>query len=293
MRILLLGGTGFIGTAIQRQRPDWIWTSLGSQDLDLTKNQSHLILDRGFDVVINAAGFYGGMLFNRQYQQEILFRNTEISVNVCRLIQRLRPSKFINIGSACIYPQHCDDLISEHQIGTGNYHNSVIYSALSKKILLDMIPALQLGWEYLIISNVYGPGEHLDPEKSHVVGGLITKIRNATSHLEMIGTGAAVRDFIYVDDMAEAVCLYAERSESSCRPTNISAGFGTSIRDLTEVLVDVSQKSLTLCWGRTEDDGAPYKVLDNTKMVADVKFQPKTLLRDGLEHTWVWANNTN
>ena len=291
MNVLLLGGTGFIGTILQQQRPDWSWTSLGSAQCDLTNTFQILNINGHFDVVVNAAGFYGGIVFNKQHQHSILYKNTIISMNVCQLVQQLKPKKFINIGSACIYPGIADGVMKEDLIGTGPYHPSVKYSAMSKAWMLESIRTLGIPWEYLILSNVYGPGEHVDFERSHFVGSMLNKIKGAGKTLNMFGTGIGVRDFVYTCDTAEAVCRYAELATATNAPTNISTGRGTSVREMTQQLVDISEKSIDIVWGDPKDNGVLHKVLDNSKMINDIGYAPNTAIKEGLTETWKWFND--
>jgi len=291
MNVLLLGGTGFIGSVIQQQRPDWNWTVIGSDQCDLTDAVSVSKIIGNYDVVINAAGFYGGLIFNKQHQHQILYTNTIMSMNICQLVQRLNPVKFINIGSACIYPKTAIGKMSENLIGTGPYHPSVQYSAMSKAWMLETMYTLNVPWEYLILSNVYGPGEHTDFERSHFVGSMLNKINNAGNELQMFGTGAGVRDFIYTEDAVEAICCYAELIDATNSPTNIGTGQGTSIADMTKHLIDISGKEIKINWGDPSDDGVLHKVLDNSKMLKDIWFEPKTLIKDGLTKTWKWFKN--
>lgn len=291
---LILGGTGFVGQAIQAARPLWRWTSVGSQHLDLTDTAA---VDRAirswprYDVVINAAGFYGGLPFNQQHGADILYQNSIINANVCRLVRAMNPDKFVNIGSACVYPKHSQQMLDETQIGCGTPHDSVIYSAKSKMHMLELMNASDVPWEFLIVGNVYGPGEHLDAEKSHVVGGIISKIKQSDQTLQVMGTGAAVRDFIYVNDMAETVCRYAHRTKATNSVSNVSNGQGTAIRTVIETLVEVSGKDLVVSWGSSDQDGILFKVLDNTKMKFDTGYHPTTKLAQGLRATWQWAQH--
>ena len=291
--ILLLGGTGFVGQSIVVKRPQWNWTVVGSADIDLTDSRSlSCAINRlgEFDVIINAAGFYGGFLFNQRHGKKIFYQNSIINTNVCQLVESLSPAKFINIGSASVYPCDANKVIDESQITCNNPHPSVIYSAKSKMQMLDMMSLIEIPWEFLIVGNVYGPGEHLDAEKSHVVGGLISKLKQSNQTLEVMGTGNAVRDFIYVDDMAEVICRYVEKTTATSSVSNISSGVGISIKELVETIVKVSNKNLTIKWGTPDQDGILYKVLDNSKMIADTGHVPSTCLTKGLQNTWQWAN---
>lgn len=290
MKILLLGGTGWIGSNIAQQRPSWSWTALGSHQINLLDLNSIDKINDRYDVVINSAGFFGGLVFNQQHKQNILYTNLQITANVWRLVQKLQPKKFINIGSACIYPKHVENTVSECDIDSSNFHPSIEYSARVKHIQLQLMPVLQVPWEYLILSNVYGPGEHVSYEKSHFVGSLINKLKQDKNYVTMLGTGTAVRDFIYIKDAAEAVCRYIEKSEATCQPTNISSGHGITIKQMTEKLVSVARGDSNIQWGNPCDNGVAYKVLDNKKMTKDLDFQPETDINIGLTKTWEWFN---
>lgn len=291
MKVLLLGGNGFIGSILRKQRPEWTWHSISRQQCDLTNSAQTSDISGNFDIVINAAGFYGGLVFNNQHQHEILYTNSAISMNVCRLVQAVQPCKFINIGSACVYPGTANGIMKEDLIGTGPYHPSVKYSAMSKAWMLEAMETLDLPWEYLILSNVYGPGEHIDADRSHFVGSMLNKIKQANQTIHMMGTGEGVRDFIYTQDAAEAICRYAELDKATNKPTNISTGQAASISYMTKMLVDISQKNIEISWGDAKDNGVLHKVLDNSKMLADTGYVPATTLVNGLTETWKWFNN--
>jgi nucleoside-diphosphate-sugar epimerase len=288
MKVLLLGGTGFIGRNIQAQRPDWSWTSIGSKNVNLMYEDQVDTIVGDYDILLNAAGFFGGIVFNQQYQREILFRNTIMYSNICKLVDRLKPKKFITIGSACVYPQDVINTMCEDQIGREDYHPSVQYSAMSKQWILKTMQTMDIDWEFLMLSNVYGPGEHLDYEHSHFVGSFINKLKNSSGMVNMLGTGAGVRDFVYITDVAEAICQYCELTTSTRKPTNISTGQGTSIRAITEMLLNLVDPKLKLTWGDPSEDGVLYKVLDNHKMLQDINYQPPTTIEQGLEQTWKW-----
>lgn len=286
MKILILGGTGYIGSNIQKTRPHWQWHSIGSKDVDFLHETGIKHFNEEYDVVINAAGFYGGMIFNTRYQQEILWKNTIIATNIFRTVQHLKPKKFIQIGSGCIYPSSAQNLIVEQMLGNKNYHPSLKYSSMAKQWQLDVIPELGIPWEYLILTNIYGPGEPLDLEKSHFVGSLINKLLLDTNHVTMMGTGRAVRDLLFIDDAAEAVCRFCELSTATCQPTNISSGQGISIREITDALIQEVNPACSVVWGDHKDDGILYKVLDNKRMLDIINYTPKTTLSSGLSKTW-------
>ena len=291
MKCLLLGGTGFIGQKIQAQRPNWEWISTGSTTYDLTTKQDLHCLYDDYDIVINAAGFYGGLPFNTKHHREILFVNTAIINNIVQLVDTIKPAKFVNIGSGCIYPKSVIGKLSETDIGPTDYHPSIQYSAMTKYWLLQVTQTLDIPWEYLVLSNVYGPNEHLSFDRSHFIGSLANKIKNSTETITMLGDGAGVRDFIYITDTAEAICKYCELNTATNSVSNISNGVGVSVRDVTEQLVTISQKDLKIIWGDPKDTGSLYKVLNNNKMLQDIQYQPNTNLVEGLTKTWNWVDS--
>lgn len=290
MKVLILGGTGFVGSNIVAQRPNWSWTVINSNNCDLLNSNSVEAIVGDYDVVIDSAGFFGGIVFNQQYGRELLYRNITMSANICRLVDRIQPKKFVAISSACIYPQSATDLITESMIGSDNYHSSVKYSGMSKTWLLKTMETMSMPWEYLVISNAYGPGEPLSLEKSHFVGSLFNKIKNSSGTINMLGTGIAVRDFIYITDVAESVCRYCELDTATQKPTNISTGTGISIRDITQLVLNLVDPKLKLNWGSEMDNGVLHKILDNSKMYTDIGFRPQVDLSTGLSRTWDWIN---
>jgi nucleoside-diphosphate-sugar epimerase len=289
MNCLLLGGTGFIGKHIQQSRLNWNWTVINRSVCDLSDDSCVDVIDGNYDVIINSSGWYGGIVFNQIHQKEILYYNTKIHMNVCKIAFRLKPKKLINIGSACVYPNK--EIIHENDLKKDFYHSSVLYSALSKIWMLDMMQTLDIPWEYLILGNVYGPGEHTSHEQGHFVGSVINKIKNAKDELNMFGTGSGIRDFLYINDAAESIARYAELENATNSHTNISSGKGYKISDITEKLVRISNKDLDIKWGNPADNGVDKKILDNSKMMSDIGNTVNTDIDTGLNKTWNWFKN--
>jgi nucleoside-diphosphate-sugar epimerase len=211
--------------------------------------------------------------------------------NIARLVNDIKPKKFVNVGSGCIYPRTTTNQITENEIGDTNFHPSIQYSAMTKNWLLQVTEKLDIPWEYLILSNVYGPGEHLTFERSHFIGSLVNKIKNSTDSFNMLGDGSSVRDFIYITDTAEAICRYCELETATNSVSNISTGHGSKINEIVTQLVEISQRNLKVNWGDPQDNGVLYKVLDNRKMQQDIGYQPKITLEQGLINTWTWIQN--
>jgi len=288
MKCLLLGSSGFIGKNIQQSRPNWDWTFVNRSVCDLSDDSQIGRIDGDYDVIINSSGWYGGIVFNQLHRQEILYYNTKIHMNICKITSRLKPKKLINIGSACVYPGK--EVIHENDLKKGSYHSSVLYSALSKIWMLEMMQSLDTPWEYLILGNVYGPGEHTSYEQGHFIGSVINKIKNANTELNMLGTGSGIRDFMYISNAAESIARYAELEYASNSHTNISSSNAYKISDITKKLVLLSKKDLDIKWGNSIDNGVDKKVLSNNKMISDIGNTVVTDIDLGLKKTWNWFN---
>lgn len=288
MKVLLLGATSFIGKELESCRPSWDWDLFNSKVCDLTDVDSIKKVKGDYDVVVNCAGWYGGLPFNQNYSQDILVKNVTILAGVDRLVRQLNPRRVIAISSGCVYPGNISDRIKEDLVGSNKYHTSVAFSGMAKLLQLDLMKNLpdHIDWNYLILSNVYGPGEHLDFYKGHVVGSLIKKLLTADDCIKMIGTGDAVRDFFYIGDVHESICRYIEQSQGTKSTTNISSGQGHSIKTLVNHISKILDLRFEILWdGVTEKDGVPYKVLNNSKMIREIGSWNFVTLDKGLENT--------
>lgn len=295
MKILLLGASSFIGKDLFSCRPQWEWDLFDSTKCDLTDPEAVKKVKGNYDAVINCAGWYGGLPFNQTHAQDILVKNTAILAGVDRLIRQLEPRCTIAISSGCIYPGSSTDQMSEKLIGSGPYHPSVAFSGMIKLLQLDMMRNLpsHINWHYLVLSNVYGPNEHLDYLKGHAVGSLIRKLLTAQGPIEMIGTGNAIRDFFYISDVHEAICRYVEFSGGTKSPTNISSGYGHDIKTLVNHIANVLKFEQDISWSNNiMQDGVARKVLDNSKMINEIgkwNFMP---IDKGIENTVNYVKNS-
>jgi GDP-L-fucose synthase len=294
MKILLLGASSFIGKDLFLRRPHWDWDLFDSTTCDLSDPDAIKSVKGNYDTIINCAGWHGGLPFNQTHAQGILIRNTMILAGVDRLIRQLEPRCAIAIGSGCIYPGSSTDRMNEKLIGSGPYHPSVAFSGMVKLLQLDMMKNLpsHINWHYLILSNVYGPNEHLDYLKGHAVGSLIRKLLTAQGPIEMIGTGSAVRDFFYINDVHEAICRYVECSTETKSPTNISSGQGHDIQTLVDHIANVLQFEHEISWNKnTMQDGVACKVLDNSKMIKEIGEWDFMPIDKGIETTVNYVKN--
>ena len=298
-RVVVTGGKGFLGSHISdklREAGAEV-VALGSKDYNLTVLQESLRMMRENrpDVVIHAAADVGGIGYNRLYPADIFYNNLAMTVNILEAARCYPPEKLIIIGSACAYPGEATGKLREEDFLAGPMHESVEVYGLSKRALYIGARAYrkQYGLKsiFLVLTNLYGPRDKFDPEESHVVAALIRKFveakRRGRREVVVWGTGRPVREFLYVEDCAEAVLLAGERYDDP-EPLNIGTGIGTTIKELAETIRDIVGFEGEIVWDTTKPDGAMMKVLDVSRMVEKLGWRPKTSLREGLEKTIAW-----
>ena len=203
--------------------------------------------------------------------------------------------KFVGIGTACSYPGYLEGLLKEENLWDGIPHETVVNYGLTKKMM-----AIQ-GWAYkkqygmnsihLILTNLYGPWDTFNPERSHVAAALIRKFvearQTAATEVEVWGSGRPVREFLYVEDCAEAILRAAEMYDD-LTPLNICRGEGTSIRELAEQVKETVGFKGDIVWNPDKPDGQMMKVLDATRMKQVLGWSPPTSLAEGLRKAVDW-----
>lgn len=302
-RIVVTGGTGFLGTHLVKSSEQQGATVLvpRSREYNLVKMEDALRCFQSFkpQVVIHSAAYYGGIGFNQLYPGKIFYENLVMGANVMEAARVVGTEKFVGIGTACSYPGYLEGELKEQDLWQGAPHESVINYGLTKKMM-----AIQ-GWAYkkqygfnsihLILTNLYGPGDTFRIERSHVVSALIKKFVDAKlrqqAEVEVWGTGKPIREFLYVEDCAEAILLAAQRYEDTM-PLNIGCGKGTSIKELVDLVHELTGYQGRIVWNASKPDGQMKKILDVTRMKQILAWEPPTDLRSGLGRTthWYMAN---
>ncbi len=300
-RVTVTGGAGFLGQHLVRRLEQY-----GAQvyvprkrDYDLTSLDAGLrcLLEHPCDVLFHAAAYYGGIGINVNEPAKLYYQNLVMGANLMEAARLTKVDKVVNIGTACSYPGYLEGHLKEQDLWSGPCHASVVNYGLTKKMLAVQGQAYktQYGLKsiHLILTNLYGPGDSYNPERSHVVAALVRKwveaVQNKAPAVEVWGTGKAIREFIYVEDCADAIVLAAEVYDDASMPLNLGTGIGTSIRELAETIHDVSGFSGKMTWNTDKPDGAPLKVLDVTRMKQVLDgWTPPTSLRDGLTKTIAW-----
>jgi GDP-L-fucose synthase len=300
-RVTITGGAGFLGQHLVKR-----FRSMGAEvfapckrDYDFIGLDACLrcLLEHPADVLVHAAAYYGGIGINQTEPGRLYYSNLVMGANLMEAARLAKVAKVVNIGTACSYPGYLEGQLKEADLWAGPCHASVVNYGLTKKMLAIQGQAYkrQYGLDsiHLVLTNLYGPGDSYNPDRSHVVAALVRKWVEAdlvkAPSIEVWGTGKPIREFIYVEDCADAIILAAEKYNDAATPLNIGTGIGTSIRELVETINSVTGYRGQLVWNSDKPDGALMKVLDVSRMtqVLDGWTAP-TNLRAGLARTIAW-----
>jgi GDP-L-fucose synthase len=300
-RVTVTGGAGFLGQHLVRRLE-----RLGAKvfvprqrEYNLTGLDSCLkcLLEHPCDVLFHAAAYYGGIGINQTQPATLYYTNLVMGANLMEAARLAKVGKFVAIGTACSYPGYLEGELKEQDLWAGPCHASVVNYGLTKKMMAVQAQAYkkQYGLDsiHLILTNLYGPGDSYNPDRSHVVAALIRKWVEAdlagAPSVDVWGTGKAIREFIYVEDCADAIVMAAEVYDDCATPLNIGTGVGTSIRELAETIHEVSGFRGKMSWDTDKPDGAAKKVLDVTRMKQVLDgWTPPTGLKAGLDKTIAW-----
>ena len=301
-RIYVAGHRGMVGSAIRRRlEADGLQPILRTRaELDLTDRtavEAFFANERPTHVFL-AAAKVGGILANDLYGGDFIRENLAIQSNVIDAAYRHGASKLLFLGSSCIYPKHAEQPIREDALLTGELEPTNLPYAVAKIAGKTMCDAYrrQYGFDAFTVmpSNVYGVGDNFDPESSHVVAGLMRRFHEAreagSGEVVAWGTGSPLRELIDADDLADA-CVFLMRSYSEGGMINVGSSQEISIRDLTEMMAEITGYAGRITWDPTKPDGTPRKIMDNTRLHA-LGWQPKTGIRQGLEKMYAWFRET-
>ncbi len=299
-RICVTGGRGFLGSHIINIFKRKGYAHLFSADIDEYDLRLAADINRMYqiikpDIVIHCAARVGGIGANREHPGEFFYDNLVMGANVLEYARRYGVEKFVAIGTICSYPKHTPVPFKEEDLWNGYPEETNAPYGLAKKMLLVQSHAYrqQYGFNsiYLMPVNLYGPGDNFDPATSHVIPALIKRCLDAIEHgqheIVVWGTGSASREFLYVEDCADAVLLATERYNGAS-PINIGAGFEITIRDLVQFIISLTGYIGTITWDTSKPDGQPRRMLDTSKAEEAFGFKAKTDFEIGLKKTITW-----
>jgi GDP-L-fucose synthase len=298
-RVWVAGHRGMVGSAIVRRLADEPIGELitaTSAEVDLTRQEptEAFVARTRPEVVVMAAARVGGIEANRTRQAEFLYENLMIAANVTEAAHRGGVERLVVLGSSCIYPREAPQPMAESSLLTGPLEPTNEGYAIAK------IAALELGKMYrrqygfdaisLMPTNLYGPGDNYDPVSSHVMAALIRKVHEAkvsgAPSVPVWGTGTPRREFLHVDDLADATLL-ALKAYAGEEHVNVGVGEDISIRELAELICDVVGYEGELGFDPSKPDGMPRKLLDVSRL-RGLGWEPRIPLREGIAEAYRW-----
>ena len=298
-KIYIAGHRGMVGSAVWRSLKSKGYSNLigkTSTELDLRNQQAvnDFYDQEKPEIVIDAAAKVGGILANNDYPYQFLMENLQIQNNLIDGAFQTDVKKFIFLGSSCIYPKFAHQPLKEEYLLTDSLEPTNEWYALAKISGVKACESIrkQYGKDFvsLMPTNLYGSHDNFDLQTSHVLPAMIRKFHeaklNENSPVTLWGSGTPMREFLYVDDMAEAV-VFALENQLSSNLYNIGTGKDVTIEELAETIQRVIGHQGQIIWDASKPDGTPRKLMDVSKMKA-VGWQYSTELEDGVKNTYRW-----
>jgi GDP-L-fucose synthase len=298
MTILVAGGTGLVGSAIVRElkRENKAVVGISSKDVNLLDRDKTFEYIKKINpaAIIDAAAKVGGIGGNNFFPVEFLTQNLQIQSNLIDAAHAANVSKFVFLGSSCIYPRDCAQPIKEEYLLTGELEQTNSAYAVAKIAGIELIKSYRKEYGYKWISvmptNLYGPNDNFDLETSHVLPALVRKFieakQNNKSEVTIWGSGTPLREFLHVDDLAKAILICMEKYDGS-QQINVGSGVEISILDLARKIAEKVGFTGSIAMDSSKPDGTPRKVLDITK-ISNLGWKPTISLDQGIASTVEW-----
>jgi GDP-L-fucose synthase len=301
-RIVVTGGSGFLGSfVVEKLRArNWVGEIFvpRSQEYDLREKEAviRLYQDARPDIVIHLAGTVGGIGVNRANPGKFFYDNLMMGIQTMHYASQFGVEKFTAIGTICSYPKLTPVPFKEENLWDGYPEETNAPYGLAKKMLLVQAGAYRQQYNlnaiYLLPVNLYGPRDNFDLETSHVIPALIRKFVQAQQEMSdpvvtVWGDGSPTREFLYVEDCAEAIVLATERYNKS-DPINIGAGFEISIKALTYLIADLTDFKGKIVWDTSKPGGQPRRCLDTSRAEREFGFKAQVSFKEGLRRTIEW-----
>lgn len=297
--ILVLGATGFLGKRVCRQLQQCgmaFTASSKSTNLDLTDRDATLSFFQALkpEFVLNCAAYVGGIQFGLKHSAELFDNNLRMTLNLLEAAHKTGVKRIVNPISNCAYPGQAT-FFKEAEFWDGPLHDSVMVYGMARKM------SWVGGWAYarqygldtlnLILSNMYGPEDHFEEERSHALGALIMKFVEARAagkpEVVVWGSGKPVREWLHVDDGAEAM-VRGLSVPATAEPVNVGIGKGISIHEMAVLIKDIVGYQGRICLDESKPDGAPYKTVDGSRGAALFGWTPSRDFRQGIQDAVNW-----
>ena len=295
-KIFVAGHKGLVGSAIVRRLKEDGYTKIITKDrseCDLTKSDDvrKLFEDNRIDFVFDAAARVGGIHANDTYSAEFIYQNTMIQTNLIHWAYKYFVKKFVFLGSVCIYPKYAETPVKEESILTGELEPTNEAYAIAKIHGIEMLKMYNKQYGFKGVSlmpcNLYGPNDNFHPENGHVIPALMTKFNNATTDsVTCWGDGTPTREFMYVDDLADA-CLFAVENYSNAELINVGSGQDISIFHLAHKIAALTGYQGKIEWDTSRPNGTPKRPLDYSK-ITEKGWKPKYDIDKGLQEAYIW-----
>jgi len=298
-KVYVAGHHGLVGAAIVRRLSEAGFTNILTASRDQLDLRDQAAVNYWFranrpDYVYLVAGTVGGIWANANRPADFIYDNMMIHATVVHASHLYGVQKLLYLGSSCIYPRLAPQPMTEEALLTGLLEPTNEPYAIAKIAGIKLCQAYrkQHGCNFIsgMPTNLYGPHDNFDLQTSHVLPALMRKVHEAKlegrDEIEVWGTGAAMREFLFVDDLADACLFLMERYDDDGH-VNIGTGVEVSIRELAETLIEVIHPEATIRWDASRPDGAPRKLLDVSRL-ANAGWTFSTSLRTGIEQTYEW-----
>ncbi len=298
-KVLVTGGGGFLGTHLVQRltaRGDEVFVARRS-DYDLTRadDAERLFSDARPELVFHLAAEVGGIGANRENPGRYWYANLMMGAHVLEHARLHETPKLVTLGTICEYPKFTPVPFKEDDLWNGYPEETNAPYGIAKKSVLVGAQAYreQYGTNaiHLLPVNLYGPGDNFDLQSSHVIPALIHKMLDADGEIVLWGDGSPTREFLYVEDCADGLLLAAERYDGP-EPVNLGTGVETSIRELAEIMAEVTGFSGEIVWDSSMPNGQPRRRLDTSRAERLFGFKARTPLREGLEKTVAWYRSS-
>ena len=300
-KIVVTGGGGFFGSHIVSRLKKIsckVFIPSTKDGIDFRKKEDCLSYFGSTkpNIIINCAANQGGIAYHKGRQADLFMDNMIMGIFLMQAASTVGVDKFINIVAGCSYPGYLEtDEMNEEDYWNGRIHESIFSYGFSRKASVVYGLALKKQHNFnsihLIMANMYGPGEHFNPEQSKALAGLIKKIydakKNRIPEVEVWGTGKPVRDWLYVKDGVEGI-LRAGEVYNNVEPMNIATGVGISVKDLAKTIQKIIGYKGKLIFNTSKPDGALRKTFGTAKMKKELRWVPKTSIEEGIKETVKW-----